>query len=230
MKEEIQIRDSGEVLEGLLGPQGKKIVDIGCGGGRIARILASQGADVVGVDPGDKQLENAHSVEAVNGETYLKGVAEDLPFEDGSVDTVLFFNSLHHVPPEHMITALQEASRVLKLAGCLCVIEPLAEGPQFELSLLISDETDIRNLAYQALLNTGKIGFLQVGEFTYMAATNRSNFEAFKANSIAINPARESKFEKYDKELRAKFEEVGEKTETGYRFLQPMRVNMMVKP
>ena len=182
------------------------------------------------IDPSDKQLETANSVEQVDNETFLKGVAEDLPLEDRSADIVLFFNSLHHVPPEHMIKAIQEASRVLKTAGCLCVIEPLAEGSQFELTLPIVDETEIRDLAYQALLKAQENGFLPVGEMTYMAATVRSDFDSFRAASLAINPARESKFEEHEAELRKRFEELGEKVENGHQFNQPMRVNMLVRP
>ena len=228
--EEIQVRDSSEVLNGLLGPQGKKIIDIGCGGGRIARILAGHGATVIGIDPSDRQLDTARASDPAADKSFLKGVAENLPLEDRSADIVLFFNSFHHVPPEHMITALREASRVLKTAGCITVFEPLAEGPQFQLTLPIADETEIRILAYQALSKAQENGFLPVGEMTYMAATVRSSFEAFRASSIAINADRVSKFEKHDTELRSRFEELGEKVEGGYRFKQPMRVNIMVKP
>jgi len=116
-----------DALAELLPLPGAQVLDVGCGNGRITRLVAALGAKVIGIDPGERQLERARAEPTVAGERYIKGVAEDLPAADASADGVLFFNSLHHVPVEKMDTALAEAHRVLKPDGWLCIAEPMAE-------------------------------------------------------------------------------------------------------
>ena len=120
-----------DVMAALVPLPGAHVLDIGCGNGRITRLIAGLGAHVVGIDPGQSQLEKARALPPLYGESYVFGVAENLPAADASADVVFFFNSLHHVPETAMDTALDEARRALKPNGWLFIAEPLAEGPQF---------------------------------------------------------------------------------------------------
>ena len=52
-------REHADVLADHLALNGKAILDVGCGAGRITRIMAQLGADVIGIDPGDRQLARA---------------------------------------------------------------------------------------------------------------------------------------------------------------------------
>ena len=52
-----------EALRMLGDVKGKKVLDIGCGAGTFARILARRGAEVVGYDPSEKQVKEAQKVE-----------------------------------------------------------------------------------------------------------------------------------------------------------------------
>ena len=88
--------------------------------------------------------------------------AESLPVADGSVDGVFFFRSLHHVPVEHMDTALAEAMRVLKPGtGFLCVIEPAVTGTYFKVMRPFHDETLVRAHAQAALGRLATTMFLE---------------------------------------------------------------------
>ena len=142
-------RDHGEVLAELLNVPDKFILDIGCGSGRLTRVMEKMGASVVGIDPGAKQLERARSQSVTGSDFYVKATAENLPVNNNSVHIAVFFNSLHHIPISFMGNALSEAYRVLKNGGVLYVAEPLAEGPLFELSKPFNNETKVREKAYE---------------------------------------------------------------------------------
>jgi ubiquinone/menaquinone biosynthesis C-methylase UbiE len=135
-----------DIMAALVPLPGAKVIDVGCGNGRITRLIAAASAQVIGIDPGQKQLERARADAPVNGETYIEGSAENLPVADASADIVFFFNSLHHVPEAVMDKALDEARRALKPQGWLFIAEPLAEGPQFLMQQPLNDETEVRAL------------------------------------------------------------------------------------
>ena len=104
---------------------GLALVDVGCGAGHNARELAEAGASVLAVEPDPIQAAKNRDAAPAPGVTFVEARAERLPAETGSVDGVLFFRSLHHVPVEAMAAALAEAARALKPGtGFLCVIEP----------------------------------------------------------------------------------------------------------
>jgi ubiquinone/menaquinone biosynthesis C-methylase UbiE len=216
-----------DALAELLPLPGAQVLDVGCGNGRITRLVAALGAQVIGIDPGEKQLARARAEAPVAGERYIKGVAEDLPAADASADGVLFFNSLHHVPVDKMDAALAEAARVLKPDGWLCIAEPMAEGPQYELAKPFNDEAEVRALAYAALKRAK--GFRQISESSYTADGRHKSFEEYRENSTSIEPARAQVFAMRETEIRARFEKYGEKRADGWHFPQPMRVNLLKK-
>src|SRR5580658_10220417 len=79
---------------------GLDVVDVGCGEGANARILAANGAHVTGVDP---FIEPADwKTEGSGRYRLLKSPADALPLDDHSADLVLFVFSLHHVPNDKL--------------------------------------------------------------------------------------------------------------------------------
>ncbi len=219
-------RSHKDVILELLKPHGARIIDIGCGRGKITRLLTELGADVVGIDPGERQLEHARAIPPVGGETFLEGIAESLPFDDQSIDIALFFNSFHHVPQTSFRAAIEEAHRVLRPQGKLYFAEPIADGPEFELSQLINDETLIRGLAYECIQSVPEQGFKTLSELTYIVESQHKNFAAFKTHSTSIDPKRDAIFEQFDKEIRELFERLSKKNKDSYGFSSPIRVNL----
>jgi SAM-dependent methyltransferase len=196
---------------------------------RHTRLIAAQQAKVIGIDPGQSQLEKARAEAPVNGETYVMGVAENLPVADGSADIVFFFNSLHHVPEAAMDAALDEAKRALVPAGWLFIAEPLAEGPQFLMQQPLNDETEVRARAYEAIGRAKHRGFVEISESRYVADGKHTSYEAFRNGSISISPARAKLFAERDAEMRTRFETYGEKRADGWHFVSPIRVNVLRK-
>ena len=82
--------------------QGRKVVDVGCGGGILAEAMARQGADVTGIDLAGKSLKVAqlHALEAgVSNVRYRDIAAESLAAEQpGQYDVVTCMEMLEHVP------------------------------------------------------------------------------------------------------------------------------------
>jgi ubiquinone/menaquinone biosynthesis C-methylase UbiE len=224
-----EIRSKESVLNEVLDLKGLRVVDIGSGAGEMVRYMTRQGASVTGLECGELQLAKARSFSLEGDEVYLEGVGQELPFDDNAFDAVTFFNSLHHVPLEHMASALAEAKRVVKSAGTVYVAEPIASGSGFELHAPVDDETSVRTSAYDAIRNAAADSLRQVQEIFFDTVSHYQNFAAFKDEMIRIDPTRRAPFEAMEDDLRAAFERLGVPEAAGIRFDQPMRVNVLEK-
>jgi 2-polyprenyl-6-hydroxyphenyl methylase/3-demethylubiquinone-9 3-methyltransferase len=96
-------------IDGLVSLEGKRVLDVGCGGGILSESMAGRGADVTGIDLGDKALKVAklHQLESGSKVDYRLISAEDLAKEQPlSFDVVTCMEMLEHVPdPEAIVRA-----------------------------------------------------------------------------------------------------------------------------
>lgn len=98
--------------------KGSKMLDLGCGSGIVSREFARRfQVDVMGVDIVDLRVVPLR-LQLING--------RDLPFDDGSFDTILISYVLHHT--KDPIAIIKEAKRVVKHGGHIIVFEDLFEG------------------------------------------------------------------------------------------------------
>ncbi|HTS51752.1 MAG TPA: bifunctional 2-polyprenyl-6-hydroxyphenol methylase/3-demethylubiquinol 3-O-methyltransferase UbiG [Burkholderiales bacterium] len=80
---------------------GKRVLDVGCGGGILSEAMAVHGAEVTGIDLSEEALKVAelHLLESGNRVTYLEAAVEDLAREQpSSFDVVTCMEVLEHVP------------------------------------------------------------------------------------------------------------------------------------
>jgi 2-polyprenyl-6-hydroxyphenyl methylase/3-demethylubiquinone-9 3-methyltransferase len=89
-------------IDGLAGLAGKRVLDIGCGGGILSDSMARKGANVTGIDLSVKALRVAqlHALEAGTANvSYQEISAEDMAQEQpGAFDVVACMEMLEHVP------------------------------------------------------------------------------------------------------------------------------------
>lgn len=105
-------------------PPNSRVLDAGCGGGDpVLRQLTDHSQQAIGLDFSTAQLELATS--SAPGARLLCGDLTRLPLTDGSLDAVLAYHSLIHVPSGEHQTVIDEFARVLRPGGHLLV----SEGP-----------------------------------------------------------------------------------------------------
>ncbi len=124
----IELVDRGEtnrelLLDGVMLEQcgdvaGLRVLDLGCGEGRFARMLSERGASVTGIDPIEVLVGAANTRHP--GGHYARATAEALPFAPGSFDLVVSYLSMIDIPDFR--SAIREAGRVLRPAGRLVVV------------------------------------------------------------------------------------------------------------
>lgn len=178
----------------------KRVLDLGCGSGELAARLIAAGYEVVGIDPREAALAEARA-RAPEGR-FLAAGAEALPEEIGLFDAAFFVNALHHVPPEHMDAALDEALRVLRPGGELLVIEPLAMGGFFRVMQPVEDETEIRALAAAAVERAISEGRAELRDLRRWERENLfGSLEEFAAYLLAVDPERAEAVARNDRKL-----------------------------
>ena len=100
------------------GLAGKKVLDVGCGGGLLAEAMAARGAQVTGIDMGESNLEVArlHLLESGLEVDYRQTPAEKLAEEQpGHYDLVTCMEMLEHVPDPASV--IQACATLVKPGG-----------------------------------------------------------------------------------------------------------------
>lgn len=95
---------------------GERILDLGCGNGRLLKVLDPKRIDYIGVDVAEKLIEIAKR--DYPGIKFQLVDPFYLPFPDNYFDKVFSIRTFHHLPsPELRIKFLKEVKRVLKPEG-----------------------------------------------------------------------------------------------------------------
>jgi len=132
-KEKIEIG----MIERLADLKGDRVLEVGCGNGRLTLLIAGKSGELVAIDPDDASIAEARR--NIRGVDFRIGSGEALEFEDESFDLIIFTMSLHH--HTDCVMALREAQRTLKKDGMLVVLEPAVDGEIQRLYRLFADET-----------------------------------------------------------------------------------------
>lgn len=100
---------------------GDRVLDAGCGNGRLLDLLKDKKIDYIGIDFSDKLVELAKK--KYPDDKFLNADTLNLPFSDNNFDKVFSIAVLHTIPSvELREKALLELKRVLKPKGALLLI------------------------------------------------------------------------------------------------------------
>ena len=130
------------------GLAGKKVLDVGCGGGILSESMARRGADVTGIDLGTENLKAAalHAEQSALHETLRY---QHIPVEElakthaGQFDIVTCMEMLEHVPdPSSIVQACFE----LLAPGGVCVLSTINRNPKSYLFAIVGAEYVLRLL------------------------------------------------------------------------------------
>jgi SAM-dependent methyltransferase len=107
-----------------------RVLDFGCGAGRLSQALAEHADEVVGLDVSPPMLETARALDRSDGRcSFVLGEDPDLrPFPDGSFDLVYTERVLQHLPRPVLENYLAEFVRVLRPGGVAylhCTTRPM---------------------------------------------------------------------------------------------------------
>ena len=112
----------------LADPQpGQRVLDVGCATGNLLLALGRNhpAVELIGLDPDLTALARAQRKAARAGIAvrWDRGLAQELPYPDGSVDRVLSSLMLHHLEPPTQDAMLAEVRRVLRPDGTLVLAD-----------------------------------------------------------------------------------------------------------
>ena len=176
---------------------GKRVIDIGCGGGILAESMAAKGAHVTGIDLSEKPLAVAklHLLETGQKVDYRLISAEDIATEQpGSYDCITCMEMLEHVPEP---ASTVRACAALAKPGAWLFFSTINRNPKSFLFAIIGAEYILNMLPkgtheYRRFLTPAELSGmardagLTVTEFTGMTYNPLTKHYAL-GNDVSVN-------------------------------------------
>lgn len=163
--------------------RGKKVLDVGCGGGILAESMGAAGADVMGIDLAEKSLKVAqlHLLESGERVNYRKVAVETLAEEQpAEYDVVTCLEMLEHVPDPQSV--IQACAKLVKPDGWV-FFSTLNRNPKSYLFAIIGAEY-VLNLLPRGTHDYAK--FIQPAELAQFC--RNVNLEVVNLTGMSYNP------------------------------------------
>ncbi|MGB5290876.1 MAG: class I SAM-dependent methyltransferase [Lysobacterales bacterium] len=220
-----------EVYNRLLALDKKHILELGCGLAQKTRDIATSGVNrrITALEVDEVAHQNNLLINDLPNVEFGLAGAQDIPLSDESVDIVLMFKSLHHIPVELMEVSLQEIRRVLKPGGFLYISEPIFSGDFNEILSLFHNEQEVREEAFNTIKRAvdGKM-FTLVEEVFFNTPRRYRDFAEFENTIINVSHTDHELDQNLFDKVKQMFEHhLGD---DGALFLTPIRVDLLQKP
>lgn len=127
-------------IDRIAGLKGKRVLDVGCGGGILSEAMSAAGARVTGIDVGEKPLKVAqmHLLESALEVEYRNITVEELAEEcPGNFDMLTCMEMLEHVPDP--AGAIKACARLVKPGG-RCFFSTINRNPKSYLFAILGAE------------------------------------------------------------------------------------------
>ncbi|MFW2372756.1 MAG: class I SAM-dependent methyltransferase [Gammaproteobacteria bacterium] len=220
-----------DIYNRLLSLDNKHILELGCGSADITRDIASSGSgrNIIALEVDSIAHDKNLQISDLPNVSFQLAGAENIPLTDQSMDVVLMFKSLHHVPLNLMDQSLQEIHRVLKPGGKLYISEPVFAGEFNEILCLFHDEQQVREAAFKATQKAVADGlFILVEQIFFNAARRFENFSEFENRILNATHTEHELDDKLYQQVKQRFEQyLGD---DGANFLMPIRVDLLQRP
>jgi len=219
-----------KVYNRLLSFDNKHILELGCGLAGKTRDIATAGVNrrITALEVDTIAHGKNLKIDDLPNVKFILAGAQSIPLADESVDIVLMFKSLHHVPVELMETSLREVGRVLKPAGLAYISEPVFSGDFNDILRLFNNEQKVREAAFQTVKRAVDNGWFQLVEETFFNTPRHyRNFAEFENTIIKATHSQQHLNNRLYEQVRKRFEK--HMGDDGAHFLTPVRVDLLRK-
>ena len=220
-----------DIYNRLLALDNKHILELGCGSAAITRDIASAGSGRKVTALEVDEIAHAANLQIADLPNVTFGLAgaQAIPLGDATVDVVLMFKSLHHVPLNQMDMAMGEIRRVLKPGGLAYISEPVFAGAFNEILRLFHDESRVREAAFNAVKKAVDEGLFElVDEVFFNSPMRFDSFADFENRILKVTHTHHQLTDEVYAQVKQRFEQhLGD---DGAQFLMPIRVDLLRRP
>jgi len=220
-----------QIIAAHLDPEGKRILELGCGGAWMTRLLAERfaPASLLATEVDQAQLEKNLAIADLPRVQFRYGGAEAIDAPDASFDLVFLFKSFHHVPADRMATALREIRRVLVPGGMAYFSEPVYWGDFNDVMRLFHDEERVRRLAFETLREAVDSGHWELEKEVFFQSEGvYESWDRFEQRFIRVTHTEHDLSPALLAQVKAAF--MAHMQPGGARFLKPHRVDLLRRP
>jgi len=219
-----------EIYNRLLSLDHKHILELGCGNAQKTRDIATSGVNrkITALEVDEIAHDKNLKITDLSNVTFCLSGAQDIPLDDESVDLVMMFKSLHHIPTTLMEQALGEIRRVLKPGGLAYISEPVYAGEFNEILSLFNDEKEVRKTAFNSLRKAVDDGLFKLVEEVFFNTPRRyEDFAEFEDRIINATYSQSCLSEELYQQVKQQFQK--HTSDNGAHFISPIRVDLLKK-
>lgn len=208
----------------------KVILELGCGNASMTQKIASTGFNRTIIATEVDSIQHQKNLELqIDNVKFIEAGAQDIPFENNSIDMILMFKSFHHIPKDLMPKALQEIKRVLKPNGLAYISEPLFQGDQNHLISLFHNEKEVREDAFDAIkLFVEQEEMKLFNEIFFQTEVHYESFKDFAKKQMNLTYNDDTIDESLYNTVQTAYNQFANNDGTA-NFLKPFRVDILQK-